>query len=97
MVLHTVSAVPGSAAFDNCLRIAGNDDRILLLAAGVYAGIAGGSAAEQLRESAATVYALEQDVAAAGLVSALANGIEVVDFAGFVALTEACEQQMNWS
>ncbi len=97
MALHTVSAGPGTAAFDNCLRIAGTGDRILLLAAGVYAGITGSSAAEQLQASAATVFALEQDVAAAGLRSALADCIQVVDFAGFVALTEECEQQMNWS
>ncbi len=97
MVLHTVCAGPESTAFSNCLRIAGEDDRILLLAAGVYAGIAGSTAAEQLKASAAIVFALAQDVAAAGLNSALADGIEIVDFAGFVALTEACEQQMNWS
>ena len=69
----------------------------LLLASGVYAAITGASTVGQLRASGATVFALEQDVAAAGLVSALADFIQIIDFAGFVALTEECQQQMNWS
>ena len=96
MVLHTLSTIPGDPAFDDCLRIAAPDDRILLLGSGVYAAMASSPAADLLRERPATLLALAQDVAAAGLMGKIADGIEVVDFDGFVALTETCESQLNW-
>ena len=96
MILHTLSAAPAEPAFDNCLRIAAPDDRILLLGNGVYAAMASSPTAGLLSESPATFFALAQDVAAAGLAGKIADGIDVVDFDGFVALTETCERQLNW-
>jgi tRNA 2-thiouridine synthesizing protein B len=96
MILHTLSAAPAEPAFDSCLRIAAPGDRILLLGNGVYAAMTSSPAAGLLSENPATFFALAQDVAAAGLAGKIADGIEVVDFDGFVALTETCERQLNW-
>ena len=96
MILHTLAAMPDTPGFDACLRIAGADDSILLLGNGVYAAFADSPAGDSLQAAAPTIYALAQDVAAAGLAGKTRNGIAVIDFDAFVALSEACEQQLHW-
>ena len=96
MILHTLSAAPADPAFEDCLRVAAPDDQILLLGNGVYAALAASPAAGLLRENPARLFALAQDIAAAGLAEKIADGVEVIDFDGFVALTETCERQLNW-
>jgi tRNA 2-thiouridine synthesizing protein B len=96
MMLHTLSAAPGTPGFDSCLRVAAPADRILLLGDGVYAAIAGSPGEDRLQGIAAAVFALSQDVAAAGISRGISERVEVIDFDGFVALTEACERQLNW-
>lgn len=96
MILHTLNAAPGAPGFDDCLRIAAADDRILLLGNGVYAAMADSPAEKSLKRTSATLFALAQDVAAAGLAGKTADGVEIIDFDGFVALTESCERQLNW-
>ena len=96
MVLHTLSAAPGTPGFHTCLRVATAEDSILLLGDGVYAAIAGSPGSLQLQAASATLFALVQDVAAAGIGQSMADSVKVIDFDGFVALTEACERQLNW-
>ena len=74
---------------ESVLRIAPVDDPILLYEDGVYA-IAEGTIAEDLVRQALEqhpVYALRADVEARGIAS-LVDGIQVVDYEGFVELLE---------
>ena len=88
-MLHTVNKSPHSqSALADCLRVRGEHDAILLIEDGVYAALAGNAWLAPLR-AAGTVYALAPDVAARGLEQRVAEGIQVVDYAGFVQL--CCE------
>ena len=95
MVLHTLNAPPASAAFLDFLRVVSPDDAVLLLGDGVYAAVAGTQARRQLESCGAELHVLRADAAAAGIM-ALVGAIDVVDFAGFVALTERYPRQMGW-
>jgi len=93
MVLHTVSAGPGLA---DCLALAAPDDALLLLGDGVYSAMSGSDTAAALEASGLPLYALGQDVLAAGVSAYLLASVTVVDFDAFVALTEAFSRQLNW-
>lgn len=85
-VLHLVNR---SAALPDCLRMAADDDAIVLIENGVYGAVAG-AAPER------PVHALAVDVAARGLRERLGPGVAVVDDAGFVALVEAHAPVVTW-
>ena len=71
------------------LRIAPAGEPILLYEDGVYAGVAGAASEALIGEALAhhPVYALKADVEARGLAT-LVEGIEMIDYDGFVALVE---------
>lgn len=84
-MLHIVNKSPlGSSALDQCLRLCGSDDTLLLIEDGVYAATK--ALAEPLLRSAATVRVLREDVDARGLGPHLDARFEQVDYAGFVQL-----------
>jgi tRNA 2-thiouridine synthesizing protein B len=95
VILHTLNALPGSAAFSDCLRVIAAGDALLLMGDGVYAAIADTTASATLQASRAEIYVLAADAAAAG-VSNLLEGATRVDMDGFVALTERCPRQQAW-
>lgn len=71
------------------LRIAPTGEPILLYEDGVYAAVRGAASEPLAREALAhhPLYALRADLEARGL-SRLVEGIEVVDYTGFVKLVE---------
>ena len=81
MVLHTLSAPPRTAAFDDCLATAGAGDTIVLLGDGVYAALPGSAALLRLLGHGVT---------------GLPPAITAIDMAGLVALTETCPRQLAW-
>jgi len=89
-MLYTINKSP--LMFGNLksvLRIAPSADPILLYEDGVY-GAAEGTASAALVKQALEqhpVYALQADLEARGLVS-LIDGVQVIDYAGFVELVE---------
>lgn len=87
--LHTLSALPGSEAYKDCLRFLVAGDALLLLGDGVHAI---GAAASL---GAIECYLLTQDAAARG-VNESPDGIAQLDMAGFVALTERFPRQVAW-
>lgn len=95
MVLHTLSAPPRTAAFDDCLATAGTDDTIVLLGDGVYAALPGGTALTRLLGHGARICMLATDAAALG-VTELPPDITAIDMAGLVALTKTCPRQLAW-
>jgi tRNA 2-thiouridine synthesizing protein B len=85
-VLHLVNR---PAALADCLRMAAEEDAILLLENGVYGGVDGIAPARP-------VHALAVDVAARGLSDRLGPAVSVVDDAGFVALVERHTPVVTW-
>lgn len=98
MILHTVSKSPQNPALSSCLRVASEDSAILLIEDGVFAAIdtRDKSALIQQALSRHRVYALEADLKARGLMDKLATGVELVDYAGFVELTERYQTVQSW-
>ncbi len=96
MILHTLNTSPSSPAFAQCLRLLAADDALLLMGDGVYASMAGTEAAAQLLETGAIIHALEADCRAAGLLDRLDPAVVVIDYTGFVELSERFERQQAW-
>ena len=89
-MLYTVNKSP--LMFGNLksvLGIAPADDPILLYEDGVYAAARGTASEELVRQALEDhpVYALDADLEARGL-TALIDGIQVIDYDGFVELVE---------
>ncbi len=95
MTLHTLNASPASAVFADCLGMLAAGDALLLLGDGVYAGMAGTGARAKLDACGAQLYVLRDDTAAAGLLERM-DAITVIDFDGFVALSEQFPRQLAW-
>lgn len=99
-LLHTVNKSPfEKRTLESCLRIAIDGSSILFLEDGVYAAMKGTSVEASVREAMGRhkIYALGPDVSARGLESAnLIDGIELVDYAGFVDLAVAHDNVQSW-
>ena len=74
---------------ETCLRIAPSEEPILLYEDGVYAAAPGAKAESLVTEALQShpIYALKADLEARGLQRCI-EGLEVIDYDGFVALVE---------
>ena len=74
---------------ESVLRIAPSGEPILLYEDGVYAAAAGTASADLIRQALEQhpVYALQADLEARGL-ARLVDGVQVIDYDGFVELVE---------
>jgi tRNA 2-thiouridine synthesizing protein B len=74
---------------ESMLRIAPSGEPILLYEDGVYAAAAGAASADLIRHALEQhpVYALQADLEARGL-ARLVDGVQVIDYDGFVELVE---------
>ena len=98
MILHTVNKSPfQNNSLDSCLRVAKAGSGILLIEDAVYAAVESqnGILTEQVL-SLHKLYALIPDLKARGLLERVKPGIELVDFDGFVALTEKVKSVQSW-
>lgn len=89
-MLHTVNKSPLMFGnLESLLRIALADEPILLYEDGVYAAVKGAASEDLVRRTLDKhpVYALQADLEARGLTS-LIDGIEVINYDGFVELIE---------
>lgn len=97
MTLHTINKSPfESRILETCLRFVQEGDPILFIENGVYA-VQSRSRFSPLLESirmSNPVYALQPDLAARGI-SEVMDGIETVDYEGFVELVERYKVN-NW-
>lgn len=95
-VLHIVNSGPqASFSLQRCLARMGKDDSLLLIEDAVYAAALLGNEEAVGRK----IYALEPDMALRGLSveNRLAGGLELVDYAGFVALAASHERVLSWN
>lgn len=99
-MLHTVNKSPFEKnSLETCMRLSLRGSHILLIEDGVYAALARGAFAQRVRESmrARNFYALRADLAARGLSEAeLIDGIEIIDYRGFVELAASCSAVQSW-
>ncbi len=99
-MLHLINKSPFDRnSLDSCLRLAQSGSSVLLLEDGVYAALSKASSAEALskRLGDLTFYVLGPDVSARGLDDTpLIDGINVVDYGGFVDLVVEHEVAQSW-
>ncbi len=97
--LHTVNKSPFERrSLASCISHASAGDAILMIEDAVYGAIAGTASAEQLEENQnIAIYALGPDLSARGLGKAkLADGINIVDYNGFVDLAVEHDKIQSW-
>ena len=100
--LHTVNRSPFEhGALASCLARVRPGSAVLLIEDGVLGALAGSPHADRLAAAAAVgvaVFALGPDLDARGIEAGrLAGGIEVVDYAGFVALACRFAKTATWT
>lgn len=98
-MLHIVNKSPFERGnFDSCLAHARAGDAILMIEDAVVGAVAGSNFAGKLKAAMAdkSVYVLGPDLAARGLAGKAMEGVTVVDYAGFVDLTEQNERVQSW-
>ncbi|HFB98473.1 MAG TPA: sulfurtransferase complex subunit TusB [Bryobacterales bacterium] len=98
-MLHTVNKSPYETdALESCLAHAREGDIVLLIEDGVYATIKGGRAAEALASAGGVkIAALSADLKARGITpEKMVEGVEVVDYGGFVDLVTENDRVQAW-
>jgi len=99
-MLHIINKSPLERnALDSCLRLAESGHSILLIEDGVYAALANASDAATIaaRMEDVSFHVLGPDVSARGLSDTpLIEGIDVVDYEGFVDLVAEHEVSQSW-
>ncbi|MHB1591423.1 MAG: sulfurtransferase complex subunit TusB [Sulfuricella sp.] len=98
-MLHIVNKSPSERnTLDSCLRMAKKGSTILLIEDGVYGATKGGVAEKKLKAAMADVkvYALWPDLEARGMLDSVIDGIEHVDYNGFVDLVAADKNVQSW-
>ena len=99
-MLHLINKSPFDRnALDSCLRLAKAGSSVLLIEDGVYAAMSKAVHAEAVSKRMAdlTFYVLGPDVSARGLDDKpLIDGMNVVDYGGFVDLVVEHEVAQSW-
>ena len=98
--LYTVNKSPMDRnSLDSCLKFATPGASILLIEDGVYGAVKGTTAEEKVSSAMRDkkFYALGPDLKARGLsAERVIDGIEIVDYVGFVDLVEANDKVQAW-
>ena len=98
-MLHIVNKSPEQArSLRSCLRTAQDGQSLLLIEDAVYAATAAGAMASGLDQALKRlkVYVLMPDLEARGMAARRIDGIEPVDYAGFVDLVAGHSTQQTW-
>ncbi|ALV90779.1 MULTISPECIES: sulfurtransferase complex subunit TusB [Pantoea] len=95
-MLYTLLQSPWQCDLDSLLLLLQEGDDVLLLQDGVTAALEGSQMFLKLSSSPATLWVLEEDVLARGLVGQISTNIQPLDYTGFVALTIKHQQQVAW-
>ena len=99
-MLHLINKSPFDRnALDSCLRLAEAGSSVLLIEDGVYAALSKAESAGAVgdRMNELTFYVLGPDVSARGLDDTpLIDGINVVDYGGFVDLVVEHDVAQSW-
>jgi tRNA 2-thiouridine synthesizing protein B len=97
-MLHIINKSPlGNGTLESCLRVASGGD-ILLIEDAVYAATSGTAMEEKMREAMKRfkVHVLQPDLEARGLADHLLDGVNGVDYGGFVDLVAQSKNCQSW-
>ncbi len=98
--LHTVNKSPfATQSLLSCINHVKDGDAILLIEDGVYGAAAGTGVSDAVAGKAGSVkfYVLGPDLEARGIpATRLLEGVEVVDYAGFVGLAAEHDRAQAW-
>ena len=98
--LHTVNKSPFERdSLSSCVRLATKGCAILLIEDGVFGAMSGTDHSEMVKGAMkdATVYVLGPDLKARGMSEdRIIDGIQVVDYSGFVDLTTKHDTCQSW-
>lgn len=99
-MLHTVNKSPFERnTLDSCLRLAKPGGAVLLIEDGVFAALRDAACADKItsRMDDFSFYVLGPDIDARGLGEApLIEGVQVVDYGGFVDLAAEHDATQSW-
>ena len=98
-MLHTVNKSPfDHNTLETCLRFAKQGSAVLLIEDGVYAAARETAVAKQGQDALkrVSIYALKSDLEARGMQNRLMDGIQLVDYGGFVDLVVAHNTVQSW-
>jgi tRNA 2-thiouridine synthesizing protein B len=99
-MLHTINKSPFErGVLETCLRLAKSGASVLLIEDGVYAALAGTAKSELVEGHKADIkfYVLGVDLDARGLnEQPMIEGVETVDYGGFVDLVTAHDAVHSW-
>jgi tRNA 2-thiouridine synthesizing protein B len=98
-MLHIVNKSPlDRPSLDTCLATAQPGGALLLIEDGVYAATNGNSAAGKLQQAMGQlkVYALKPDLEARGMADRVLEGVNLVDYGGFVDLVTEHATCQSW-
>ncbi len=96
-MLHIINKSPfTNSGLDSCLRVAQGGD-VLLIEDAVYAAVAG-AAEKQVREAMKQFkfHVLQPDLEARGIADRVIDGVNKVDYAGFVDLVAQSKNCQSW-
>jgi tRNA 2-thiouridine synthesizing protein B len=98
-MLHIVNkSATDRGSLESCLTLAAKGSAVLLIEDAVYAATIGAAAAAKIQAAAADlkIYALGPDLAARGMAARVLDGVNVVDYAGFVDLVAEHKSCQSW-
>ncbi|MEQ1592769.1 MAG: sulfurtransferase complex subunit TusB [Thiobacillaceae bacterium] len=99
-MLHIVNkSATDRCSLESCLAMATKGSAVLLIEDAVYAATKGATAAAKIQAAAAAdlkIYALGPDLAARGMASRVLDGVNVVDYGGFVDLVAEHNSCQSW-
>lgn len=99
MILHVVNKSPFERnSLDSCLRTVKKDASVLLIEDGVLGALEGTAVSGKVREAMETVkfYVLQPDLETRGVIGKVMDGIECVDYGGFVDLAAEHNLVQSW-
>jgi len=97
-MLHIVNKSSFSTgSMTSVLRVAKKDGgAVLLIEDGVYAAVKNSASEASLKAAGMPVYVLQPDADARGLQSKLMDGVNMVDYGGFVDLVAGHDNVQSW-
>lgn len=96
-MLHIINHSPyTSKNFEQNCEFIHEEDHILLITDGVYAGIANTDYLRLLKQKLSTIYALHDAVTSRGLVAKLDSTIKVIDYDFFATLSVQYAPCYTW-
>ena len=98
-MLHIVNKSPYEKnALESCLRFGRDGSAVLLIEDGVYAVTRGNIAEPKIKAALGQmkIYALRPDLEARGMQDAVLEGVQLVDYGGFVDLVTGHNTVQSW-